>query len=284
MILIADGGSTKTSWCLVNNEGRETYFETEGYNPYFVNSSYILRSLHESLPPHLKADKVTSVSFYGAGCGSEKDSVVMEALQVVFANARVEVAMDLVAAARALLGSTAGFAAILGTGTNTCLYDGREIIQNIDSLGFILGDEGSGGAMGKRFLGDYIRGLLPQELSEIFVKTYDLSPAEIIDQIYSKPMANRFCAGFSKFIYDHLEFDYATNLVRSNFDTFFSSLVSKYPDYTSYSFNCIGSVGFSFRPILEKSAASFGMPVGRVLKSPMPGLVSYHMELAGCHQ
>src|ERR1700748_3859184 len=139
MILIADGGSTKTNWCLVTDDHKKVYFNTEGYNPYFVSGEYIIQSLNDSLPVDLEKDKISEVNYYGAGCSTEeKRKKVKDAMSVVFTKAKVNIGHDLLAAARSVLGNTPGFAAILGTGTNTCLYDGKDILQNIDSGAYIL--------------------------------------------------------------------------------------------------------------------------------------------------
>jgi N-acetylglucosamine kinase-like BadF-type ATPase len=210
MILIADGGSTKTNWCLITDDQKKLYFNTEGYNPYFSSAEYITNSLKENLPADLQVDKLTEVNYYGAGCSvADKRKIVEVAMQAVFVNAKINIGHDLLAAARAVLGVSEGFAAILGTGTNTCIYNGKEIVHNIDSLAYILGDEGSGCYIGKKLLGDYVRGYMPEPVRELFWETYKLTPDDVIDNIYTKPLANRFCAGFSKFVYDnnvHLEY------------------------------------------------------------------------------
>ncbi|WP_448699874.1 N-acetylglucosamine kinase [Mucilaginibacter sp. AW1-3] len=282
MIIIADGGSTKTNWCLITDEGKKVYFNTEGYNPYFSSKEYITQSLNESLPTDLEIDKVTEVNYYGAGCSVEdKKKIVQEAMEAVFVKAKVNIGHDLLAAARAVLGVNEGFAAILGTGTNTCIYDGKDIVHNIDSLAYILGDEGSGCYIGKKLLGDYVRGYMPQAVREVFWETYKLTPDEIIDNVYTKPLANRFCAGFSKFVYDNtVNIEYSRNLVKSSFDDFFRNLVTHYPDYQRYTFNCIGSVGYNFRNILEEVVLENGMVMGNIIRSPIDNLVKYHLELA----
>src|SRR5688572_15526426 len=156
MIIIADGGSTKTNWCLLNEEGHKIYFNTEGYNPYFSDTVYIIDSLNKNMPQDIAYEKVDEVHYYGAGVhNDEKAEIVKKALEMHFPNANVYVGHDLLAAARALLGNEKGFAAILGTGTNTCIYDGRDVAFNIDSLAYILGDEGSGCYIGKKLIADY---------------------------------------------------------------------------------------------------------------------------------
>jgi len=282
MIIIADGGSTKTNWCLVNNEGKKENFNTEGYNPYFVSKEYIINSLREHLPADLALDQITEVNYYGAGCSTdEKRQLVADAMQVVFSKAQVNVGHDLLAAARAVLGTSPGFAAILGTGTNTCLYDGKNIIQNIDSGAYILGDEGSGCYIGKKLLIDYLRGYMPEVVRELFWETYHLTPDDVNEEVYTKPLANRFCASFAKFVYDNnVHLEYSRNLVRTAFQDFFKNLVTHYPDYQKYTFNCIGSVGYNFRNILAEVVEENGMPLGNIIRSPIDNLVKYHLEAA----
>ena len=280
MIIIADGGSTKTNWCLLDKTGKKVYFNTEGYNPYFVDSEYIVNSLKKGLPRDLPTGDIEEVNYYGAGVhNAERAGIVIDALKQVFANSTVFVGHDLLAAARALLGDKPGFAAILGTGTNTCIYDGEDVAHNIDSAAYILGDEGSGCYIGKMLLTDYIRGYMPEDVRQMFWDTYNLKPDDVMDAVYTKPLANRFCASFSKFVYDvSVNISYARGLVQTAFDDFFRNLVSRYPDYQDYTFNCIGSVGYNFRNVLEETASRYGMQVGRILRSPIDDLVQYHIN------
>ena len=280
MIVIADGGSTKTNWCLLDDSKKKIYFNTEGYNPYFVDSAYIVSSLKKGLPNDIPFQEIKEVYYYGAGVhNEEKATIVKDAIQVVFPQSQVEVGHDLSAAARALLGSEAGVAAIFGTGANSCIYDGSKITHNLESAAYILGDEGSGSYIGKRLLTDFIRGLMPKDVAEVFFNTYKLTPDEIMDNVYTKPLANRFCASFSKFVYDNnVNIQYTRSIVDDAFEAFFSNLVSKYPDYQSYSFNCIGSVGYNFRNVLSDKAKHYGMNVGKILRSPIDDLVDYHIN------
>ncbi|WP_428330549.1 N-acetylglucosamine kinase [Mucilaginibacter sp.] len=282
MIIIADGGSTKTNWCLVTEEGKKVYFNTEGYNPYFSSTEYIIQSLKESLPTDLEKDVITEVNYYGAGCSTpEMRKIVEDAMKVVFSNSKVYIGHDLLAAARALLGNTEGFAAILGTGTNTCIYDGKDVVNNIDSGAYILGDEGSGCYIGKKLLTDYLRGYMPEPVRKLFWETFKLTPDDINEQVYTQPRANRFCASFSKFVYDNnVHIEYSRNLVRTSFEDFFRNLVTHYPDYQKYTFNCIGSVGYNFRNVLEEVVAENGMVVGNIIRSPIDNLVKFHLELS----
>lgn len=280
MIIIADGGSTKTNWCLIDDAGKKIYFNTEGYNPYFVSSDYMISSLKKGLPDDLRFDEIKEVYYYGAGVhNQEKAEIVKTALSAHFIAAEIRVGHDLMAAARALLGSKPGFAAILGTGTNSCIYDGKDIIHNIDSAAYILGDEGSGCYIGKKVLTDYVRGFMPEGIRQAFWETYKLTPDDVMDHVYTKPLVSRFCAGFSKFVYDNnINIEYCRNIVKQSFVDFFTNLVSRYPDYQKYSFNCIGSVGYNFRNVLEETAQEFGMEVGKIVRSPIDDLVKYHIE------
>ncbi|WP_462265112.1 N-acetylglucosamine kinase [Mucilaginibacter sp.] len=285
MIIIADGGSTKTNWCLVNEEGKKVYFNTEGYNPYFVSTAYIINSLKENLPSDLPLESITEVNYYGAGCSTaDKVQLVIDAMEQVFTNSKVYVGHDLLAAARALLGTGKGFAAILGTGTNTCIYDGKNVAHNIDSGAYILGDEGSGCYIGKKLLTDYIRGYMPEAVRKTFWDTFHLTPDDVNEAVYVKPLANRFCASFSKFVYDNnVNLEYSRNLVKTSFEDFFRNLVTHYPNYKDYTFNCIGSVGYNFRNVLEEVVTENGMIMGNIIRSPIDNLVKYHLELSPSH-
>jgi glucosamine kinase len=279
MILIADGGSTKTSWCQLSETGQRVYFNTEGYNPDFVNTQDIISSLSKSLPDTLPLNEVREIYFYGAGVSSAaKAEVIAAAMRHIFTGAnKIEVTEDLLAAARALLGHKPGFAAILGTGTNSCIYDGQKITHNVDSLGYFLGDEGSGSFLGKRLLRDYLRGLLPDGLQEALKAEYHLGTRnDIIDRLYNQPLPNRFLASFAKFAYDHNNVSYCRQIVVEAFEAFFQNIVLHYPDYQNYTFNCIGSVGYNFRDALTQVANGHGMQVGKIIRSPIDDLVTYH--------
>lgn len=280
MILIADGGSTKSSWGLISSVNAPVFFSTEGYNPYFVDTAGIIASLNEQLPDTLDRTSITQVYYYGAGCSvSEKVQIVERAMQAVFKNATVFVSHDLLAAARALLGKQAGFAAILGTGTNTCFYDGTKVAHNIDSLGYFLGDEGSGSYIGKRVLRDFMRGYLPEEMHKNFVSSYGLTNEAIFDHLYNKPLPNRFLASFSKFVHEFKHLSYSQEIVKEGFQTFFTNLVCHYPEYQKYTFNCIGSVGYTYKEILIQACSENHMQVGKIVRAPIDDLVYYHTHL-----
>ncbi|SHK79167.1 N-acetylglucosamine kinase [Hymenobacter psychrotolerans] len=277
MILIADGGSTKSSWCQLDEAGNRVYFNTEGYNPDFMKTDAVAASLDKNLPTALPRAEVTQVHYYGAGVSNAKKAEsIAAAMRQTFPNAQVKVDHDLLAAAHALLGDKPGFAAILGTGTNSCLYNGEKVIHNIDSLGYFLGDEGSGSFIGKRLLRDYLRGLLPDGLQEIFQQEFNMTRDDILDRLYNQPLPNRFLAGFGKFAYDHNNISYCREIVLQGFETFFANIVAHYPNYQDYTFNCVGSVGYNFRDALAQVARAHNMEVGKIIRSPIDDLVSYH--------
>ncbi|WP_201987487.1 N-acetylglucosamine kinase [Hymenobacter rubidus] len=278
MMLIADGGSTKCTWGLLGGP-QPLFFATEGYNPYFWDTPAIAASLARSVPAAVREAPIDTIYYYGSGVLSPaKAEVVAGALRQVFPQAvQVQVAEDLLAAARALLGRQAGFAAILGTGTNSCLYDGERITQVVESLGYSLGDEGSGTFIGRELLRDYLRGRLPAGLAEAFQASYQLGEvSEVLDRLYNQPSPNRFLASFAKFAGDYHHEPYCQAVVARAFDAFFAQIVTHYPDYQRCTFNCVGSVGYYFREALAAAATRHGMAVGQILQAPIDGLLRYH--------
>ncbi len=282
MLLIADSGSTKTDWALIHpQKSIQEIFHTIGYNPYFIDTEAIYYSLSENLIKKFDADSVTEVHFYGAGASTEaKKDILRTALTRTFPKAnKILVGHDLLGSARALLGNKEGFAAILGTGANTCIYDGNDCVINIDSLGYLLGDEGSGSYIGKKIVRDFMRKRLDPELHNRFKERFHIENNEQIFQtLYTTQFPNRYLASFCKFADEYVDHPYIKNKVRDSFRDFFKNLVSKYPEYKKYSFNCVGSVGFVFKDILEEVAVSYEMKVGQVIQSPLENLAKFHLR------
>ena len=279
MILIADSGSTKTSWCVTHNGSMVLTFETEGFNPYFTNSEYIVSALSKTVPGTLDPAEIAQVYFYGSGCFPDKKIVISAALNRLFPGASIDVELDLLGTARALLGDRPGFASILGTGTNSCLYDGKAITLNIDSLGYILGDEGSGTFIGKRLLADYLRGYMPADVSVAFTKKYGTDKEEVFNRIYSQPLPNRYCASFVPFLKEPgIDSGYVNEVLNFSFTEFFEKLVKHYPAYEQYSFNCTGSIAYHFKDQLLSVANRYNMKSGVILQQPMEGLIRYHQQ------
>ena len=280
--LIADSGSTKTSWALTNTEtGQFTALNTIGYNPYFIDTEGIADSLKKDLLPQIDNQPIAEIYFYGAGCSIEsKQQIVKDALITIFPEAKlIYVNHDLLASARALLADKSGFAAIIGTGANTCVYDGFNCTLNIDSLGYLLGDEGSGSYIGRKLLRDYMRKLMPVDLQESFKSKFDLiSNDQIIKTLYGHQFPNRYLASFCKFTEDYKDHNYISKIINESFIDFFENLVSKYPNYKEYTFNCVGSVGYHFKSQLTQVADKYGMKVGKIIQSPMKDLVDFHLK------
>lgn len=251
MILIADSGSTKTDWCVVLNGAVIKRLGTKGINPFFQSEEEIQQKLTASLLPQLPEGKFNAVYFYGAGCTPEKAPVLRRAIAdslPVIGNIKAN--SDMLAAAHGLCGQKAGIACILGTGSNSCFYNGKEIVSNISPLGFILGDEGSGAVLGKLLVGDILKNQLPATLKEEFLKQFDLTPPEIIDRVYRQPFPNRFLASLSPFIAQHLEEPAIRQLVMNSFIAFFRRNVMQY-DYKQYPVHFIGSIAYCYKEILS---------------------------------
>lgn len=281
MILIADSGATKTEWACISKDGATRIgFYSQGYNPNYITGTQIVADIRANLPEGLAPDLVDEIYFYGAGVTELQYPFMEKTLREVFTKAsQVYIAMDTLASCRALLQREPGFAAILGTGANSCLYDGCNEGLNVDSCGFILGDEGSGGYLGKRMITDYIRRNMPEHVYELVGKELGRTNDELIDIIYTKPFPNRFCAQYARFICEHLDFDpYFPELVTDAFRKFFERIVTHYPDYQKYTFNSVGSVGYFFKSLLQPVVEAFGMKMGTVLQAPMEGLIKYHTQ------
>lgn len=278
MILIADSGSTKTTWCLCEKGTVCGEAETAGINPYFQAEEEINRCILMELMPAITAyaGKIRAVYFYGAGCIYDKTDIVRRAIRRHIPAAIIEVNTDLLAAARGVCGKGAGIACILGTGSNSCLYDGEKIVENISPLGFILGDEGGGVSLGRQLVSDLLKGMMPGGLKEEFLRQYNLTPAKIIDSVYRRPFPNRFLAAFSPFIHENLHVPAMRRLVYDGFVSFFERNVMKYTDYNKYKVSVSGSVGFYYKTILEEAAHDSGLRLNTIMKSPMEGLTTYH--------
>jgi len=284
MLLIADAGSTKTQWCFVNDEKKLVFITTQGINPYFQGEEEIIQILKTELLPSLNSGlSKLQIFFYGAGCGSvEKNNVMKTSLSTVFsAIYYVEINNDLLGAARALCGKEKGIAAILGTGSNTCYYDGQKITKHPESsgLGYILGDEGSGAHIGKTFIQAYLNKELSITIAEKFYQIFKLKKNDILNAVYKKSMPNRFLASFSKFVNENIADESLTALVTDCFNQFFDKHICKYSEHKNVPLNCVGSVACNYQDILQKVAYNKGVTIGRILKSPIDALTHYHLEL-----
>ena len=276
MKLIADSGSTKTSWKLIVNSGEVKNIKTSGLNPYSQSEESISQEVEKVLLPETGTD-IQEIYFYGAGIiNAEKGDIIRKALNRIYPEANIETHSDVLGAARALFGDQPGIACILGTGSNACLYDGKQITHGISPLGFILGDEGSGAVMGRKLLGDYFKEVMPPRLREEFTKRFELTREEALNRVYRTEKPNQFLAQFVPFLSEHANSAYCQEFVQHNFMEFFERNVSKLPDYTKYPIGFIGSVAFHFSQILNNTASYFGFEEIAIIKEPIDGLEKYY--------
>ncbi len=274
--LIADSGSTKTDWLLLE-EGEMTHrIKTDGINPFLMTRDLIAELLRKQLLHNLPDVAVDTLYFYGAGCRDEKIDLVRTVLSDVLAVRNVYVYSDMMAAARALCGNKRGIACILGTGANSCLYDGTEIVKSISPLGFILGDEGSGASLGKRLVADACKGLMPEDLCKVFMEEHQVDVATVLDRVYKQPFPNRYLASFSPFLKQHEADDYVDNLLCTAFTDFFVRNIVPYGE-PALPVNFVGGIAHHFEKQIRKVGANLGIPVGEIRQSPAEGLVEYHL-------
>lgn len=278
MILIADSGSTKTDWRIIAKDGSIQQLKTEGFNPYYQSSDEISQLLKADLLPKITSD-ISTIYFYGAGCANpDKNAVVKDALQRNFQNCTIEINSDLLAAARATCNHEQGIACILGTGSNSCLFDGNEIIENIRPLGFLLGDEGSGAYLGKMLLVSYLRKELPENLADKFNDAYNTSIDEVLQKVYKEPFPNKYLASFSKFLFDNINEPYVYQLVSQAFETFIKKNVMKYENHENVKVHFVGSIAFYYANVLRQVASDLGVAVKNILETPIAGLTLYHQQ------
>ncbi len=282
MILIADSGSTKTDWCLCDQGAVILNIQTQGINPYHQSEEAIEAVLREELLPQLIAQKLIAQSsqltiiYYGSGCANETAcNRIKKALREVLDVEDITVHSDLLGAARALCGHEEGIACVLGTGSNSCLYDGKEIISNIPPLGYILGDEGSSAVLGRRLVGDCLKNQLPEAIRDEFLTEYQLTQEIILEKVYRQPLANRFLASLTPFLSKHRDVPEVHKLLVESFIDFFVRNVKQYRR-PWLRIHFVGSIANAFSSELKEAAESLGMEIGTIMRSPMEGLVRYH--------
>ncbi|MGI6572551.1 MAG: ATPase [Fermentimonas sp.] len=276
-ILIADSGATKTDWCLIQGGEMIHRYKGKGISPVFQTREEIRQELQEGVLPQFKEANIRSIHFYGSGCLPEKVPVVKEALDASFPLNSIEVHSDLIAAARALCGNEPGIACIMGTGNNSCEWDGRRVIKQIPALGFILGDEGSGASLGKQLLADALKERLTKGLKEALFEEYQLTPALVIDKVYRQPFPSRFLASLSPFLLKHIDDPTIYRIVRGSFSDFLERNVMKY-DYRKNNVHFVGSIAWHHETTLREVASEKGIKVGKIRSSPMEGLITFHNE------
>lgn len=281
MILIADSGSTKTDWCLVEQGVPPRQISTKGINPFFQSEEEISDEISRFLLPRIEAEVLDAVHFYGAGCvfPDQTDMMRRSIIRHLRVTGPVEVSTDMLAAARALCGHAPGIACILGTGSNSCYYDGERILDNVSPLGFILGDEGSGACMGKLLVGDILKNQTPPALKEKFLAQFSLTSADLIDRVYRQPFPNRFLASLSPFLAQNIDEPCLRSLVLDSFKSFLRRNVLQY-DCRRRKVHLVGSIAFHYKELLAEAAQSTGIRLGTILRRPMERLITYHCPLS----
>lgn len=275
--LIADSGATKAEWCLLQGKKTTTVF-TQGISPYFLNTQQIAEILEKELLPFIEKAGVDEVYYYGTGCINPNNNLIVKnALKLVFKGlSKVEVTHDVMAAARALYGDDKGVACILGTGSSSCYYNGKKISVNRPGLGYVLGDEGSGAYLGRKVLQYFMYGTFDDELMEQFNTKYHLSASEILDNVYKKPLANRYLASFTPFLSENRGHYMIENILEDGLNDFFFQHICKFKESWTMPVSFVGGISFYFQDVLTQLCHSYEFTPGKILKNPMEGLVAYH--------
>jgi N-acetylglucosamine kinase-like BadF-type ATPase len=276
--LIADSGATKCEWCLVNNGKKKTIF-TMGISPYFLNQEQIVELLNKDLLPKLKNATVEEVHFYGTGLSNPHNVVIItKALKGLFKGAKVLVNTDMLAAARALCGNEKGMACILGTGSNSCFYNGKKITKIRPGVGYVLGDEGSGAYLGKRVIQYFLYDTFDEDLKSRFDARFVTNSVEILENVYKKPLPNRYLASFAIFLAENRGHYMVENIIEDGLNDFFYHHIYKFRESWTHPLHFIGSIAFGFKDVLQDLCSAYELELGRVLQKPMDGLVKFHSK------
>ena len=274
--LIADSGSSKAEWCLVNGTSKKTFL-TQGLSPYFLSAEQIEYIIGQELVPKLRNINPDEVYFYGTGCSNpENVKLVKKAIQRVFNDATVMVDHDLMGAARALCGKEKGIACILGTGSNSCYFNGKKIMKNSPGLGYVLGDEGSGAYLGRKVIQYFLYNTFDPDLADRFNAKFNTNSDEILTAVYKKPLPNRYLASFAIFLAENRGHYMIENIIEDAFNDFFFNHVLKYRESWTTAIHFTGSVAYGFKDVLKDMCSGYELQLGKVLKKPIDGLVKFH--------
>lgn len=275
-ILIADSGSTKCEWVLAGHRPGKSYF-TQGLSPYFLTSDQMEKILKTELFPQMKFRSPSHVHFYGTGCVSKENSrMIRKMLGGVFSGARVTVDSDVLGAARALCQQDPGIACILGTGSNSCYYNGKRIVKNSPGTGYVLGDEGSGAYLGKKVIQYFLYETFDKTLKRKFEQRFRTTADDIFSNVYHKPLPNRYLASFSKFLSENRGHYMIENIIEDGLNDFFHTHLTRYKETSKYPIHFTGSVAFHFRDVIKNLCDTYGFRAGTILQAPMKGLIRYH--------
>lgn len=278
MILIADSGSSNTNWCLIEEDKELQQVQTIGFNPFYQSEQQLDKEVKDTLLPQIN-NSVSHIFYYGTGCSTDANKkIVKDVLAKYFEAAEIDVWHDLLASARALCGNSAGVACIMGTGINSCFYDGENITENVTSLGYVLGDEGSGAYLGKTLVADLLRMDVPEHIKEMFEARYELDRDTILEKVYQEEAPSRFLATFTRFIHDNIKESYCHDLVYRSFVAFFEKNILKYKACSTHPVHFTGSIAYYFSDILNEVASEKGITIGKIVKSPLIDLTLYHKK------
>lgn len=276
MILIADSGSTKTHWKYINGDLIGEVI-TNGVNPFYIGKEQIVAMLQNELAPKLPVHDITQVHFYGSGVSQhDKIALVTDSLREVFATAELHVGHDLLAAARGACGTEPGIVCIMGTGSNSCLFDGHDITDNVPSLGFFLGDEGSGAVLGRALLAAYYYRELPDDLKALLEESFNMDKAHILNTVYGAERPNQEVARYARFYHEHMHHPYLQGMMRGLFKDFFQKNVLKYEGHQQLPIHFVGSIAFVHQQLIKSILEEMGLRPGNFFKEPMQGLIAYH--------
>jgi len=279
MIFIIESGSTKSDWVLVDNKNNQSFYTTIGFNPYFHSSEFIEKEILKSQAIAEVSGEISKIYFFGAGCSSaELNEIIYDGLRKVFQNAEVHVDHDLVACAYATYKGSAGISCIIGTGSNSCYFDGENLVEEVPALGYILGDEGSGSYFGKYLLSNYLYHKLPEDINSKFVERYGLSKDEIIDFVYKKPNANVYISSFMPFVVEHKDHSFFKEVIVKGLENFMEVHVCCYANYKETPVHFVGSLSAILEKELREAANKYGIVIESIVKNPIDGLVKYHLK------
>lgn len=278
MHLIVDSGSTKSDWVLLKGSSNES-FNTMGLNPYFHSEDTVYEAIAENIDLFSYRNEVTHVFFYGAGCSSEKlNKIIHGGLKRVFKNAKIVVDHDLKACAFATYENEPSISCILGTGSNSCFFDGENVTEEVPALGYVLGDEGSGAYFGKKLVASYLYHRLPKGINDALKFDMKLTKEEIVRRVYMEKDANVYLASFMRFVFEHSEDAFIKEMIFNGFKEFVEVHVCCYQDYKKYKVHFIGSIAYLFRDQLSDACDFYNIQMGQVIRKPIDGLISYHLN------
>jgi len=280
MILVADSGSSKTDWLLENPDGEPEEFKTDGLNPYFLNEKEIVKIMQSQGADLIKRNhRISEIFFFGAGCSNpDRREIISNALSQVFPKTYISVDSDLLGSAYATCGKEKGLCCVLGTGSNISFFNGEDIFEGKQGLGFVLGDEGSGSWFGKALIRDFLYGNMPPEIAKAFNDRYHLDKETIIKNVYQRPKANSYLAAFVRFLNEVRTSAYAQNMLKSGFTEFIETNIKTYPDYHKYKCHFVGSVAYQFSDELTTLCGQYGVHVGKIIKKPITELLDFVLK------